>query len=322
MKKGLVFGKFMPLHRGHIALIEFALSRCEQLTVSMTCTPADPIDPERRMEWLQAVFGNIPNVELVAVEDDFSDDSLPLWERTRLWADFIRSRFPDLDGFFCSEEYGEPLAQHLGRPCIWFDRERKQFPVSATQIRNHPFRFWDYIPQTVRPFFVKKVCLYGPESVGKTTLARELAARYDTVFVHEVARDLITTNDFTLKDIERIGYAQAEAVEEAAHRANKILFCDTDAITTELYSQHYLNAVPPVLYELEKRVRYDRYFLLNIDVPWVADGLRDLGHRREELFQRFKTALDERGIDYTLVSGNWEQRRKTVTDAIDRLLAG
>ncbi|MGA0555029.1 AAA family ATPase [Larkinella sp. VNQ87] len=168
---------------------------------------------------------------------------------------------------------------------------------------------------------VKLICLYGPESVGKTTLAEQLAAHYQTVFVHEVARDLITSNDLTLDDYVRIGHAQTRAVLDALPKANQLLICDTDLITTALYSQVYLNDVPPVLAELEKQVPYDLYFLLNIDVPWVADGLRDLGHRREDMYQLFKTALKERGIDYIDVSGTWEQRWDTVTWEIDRLLA-
>ncbi|RRB06505.1 AAA family ATPase [Larkinella rosea] len=321
MKKGLLFGKFMPVHQGHIALIEFAAAQCDHLIVSMNCTPNDPIDPIKRMEWLRALFGHRSNMELVAVLDDFSDDNLPLWEATKRWSDFIKHRFPDIDGFFCSEPYGEPLSQHLGLPCIWFDPERKQVPVSATLIRQHPALYWDFIPAVVKPYFVKKICLYGPESVGKTTLAEQLAQHYKTVFVHEVARDLITSNDLTPDDYIQIGHAQTQAVLKAAASANRLLICDTDLITTELYADHYLNEVPPVLYELEKQVVYDRYFLLNIDVPWVADGLRDLGHRREEMYQRFKTALDQRNIAYIDVSGDWDQRWTTVTGEIDRLLA-
>ena len=151
-------------------------------------------------------------------------------------------------------------------------------------------------------------------------MGRQLAAHYQTDFVHEVARDLITNNDFSLADIERIGHAQTKAVLRATQTANRLLICDTDLITTALYSEFYLNAVPAVLADLEKRVQYDRYFLLNIDVPWVADGLRDLGHRRAEMYNRFRDALDRRGIAWVDVSGNWAQRWATVTAEIDRIL--
>ena len=167
---------------------------------------------------------------------------------------------------------------------------------------------------------IKKVCLYGPESVGKTTTARQLAGIYQTSFVHEVSRDIVSDNEFSLADIEAIGIAQTQAVQEAEQRANKILFCDTDLITTQIYSQYYLHAIPPILFDLEKAIHYDLYFLLDIDVPWIADGLRDLGYKRQEMYEVFKTALDERGIEYIKVSGNWEERLRIIRESVDVLM--
>lgn len=167
---------------------------------------------------------------------------------------------------------------------------------------------------------VKIVCFYGPESTGKSVMASHMAQKYHTEFVPEVAREMIVTNDFTTEDIVRIGNAHYERILEKSRLASKVLFCDTDAITTQLYSQHYLNEVPDILYTLEKQVKYDLYFLFDIDVPWVEDGLRDLGHARQQMFDVFKTALDQRNIHYVLVKGNWEQRERIITEAVDRLL--
>lgn len=165
------------------------------------------------------------------------------------------------------------------------------------------------------------ICLYGPESVGKTTLARQLAIDYNTVFVPEVARDLVTTSAFTLDDIIRIGHAQTAAVRAAEQRANRVLFCDTDVITTQIYSEVYLHQVPLVLYELEQQIHYDAYVLLDIDVPWIADGLRDLGERRGEMMARFRYELDRRGLTYSLVSGSYADRLSTVRHLTNQLLA-
>lgn len=167
---------------------------------------------------------------------------------------------------------------------------------------------------------VKLVCFYGPESTGKSVMAVHMAQKYHTEYVPEVARELIATNDFTTEDIVRTGKAHYERIVEKLRLANKVLFCDTDAITTQLYSQHYLNEVPAILYALEKKVKYDLYFLFDIDVPWIEDGLRDLGHMRQQMFDVFKTALERRNIPYILVTGNWLERERIVTDAVDRLL--
>lgn len=167
---------------------------------------------------------------------------------------------------------------------------------------------------------LKLICFYGPESTGKSALAERMAKKYKTEFVPEVARELITKNDFTAEDIIKIGHAHYHRIEEKLKTANKILFCDTDAITTQIYSQYYLGLVPPVLYELEKKVNYDLYFLFEIDVPWMADGLRDLPHLREEMFFLFKSALEKRNISYTLVRGNWAEREEIVRQAIEKIL--
>lgn len=166
------------------------------------------------------------------------------------------------------------------------------------------------------------ICLYSPESTGKSTLAKRLAEHYQTESVPEVARELITSNDFTLQDIERIAQAYHQRFFEKLELANKILICDTDLITTQIYSQHYLQAVPPIVAELQKEIHYDHYFLLDIDVPWVADGLRDLGNQRQEMFQVFKHELENRNIAYTLISGDYATREKQAKDLIDKILMG
>jgi HTH-type transcriptional regulator, transcriptional repressor of NAD biosynthesis genes len=320
MKRGLVIGKFMPIHRGHIALINFAAAQCDELIVSMSYTIHDPISAELRFLWIKEIFRHLPTIKPHMVKDDFDDESLPLDVRTNVWSDFIERTYPPVEILFSSEEYGEPFAKNLGAEHRSFDPERKNFPVSASRIRNKPFQYWDFIPPVVRPYFVKKICFYGPESTGKSTMAVQMAKQYQTAFVPEVARELITSNDFTVEDIIRIGYAHLQRIEEKSQAANKILFCDTDTITTQIYSCHYLKVVPDVLYVLEKKVQYDVYFLMDIDVPWVADGLRDLGQQREAMMGIFKQELVKRGISYIPVKGTHKQREDIICKEIDRLL--
>ncbi len=169
---------------------------------------------------------------------------------------------------------------------------------------------------------IKKICFYGPESTGKSTMAKHLAELYKTEWVPEVAREFVSTNDFTIDDIIKIGYTQTERIFQKTKTANKILFCDTDLITTQIYSRHYLNVIPPILFELEKQTKFDRYFLFAPDVPWVADGMRDISDRekRKEMFEVFRTELDKRNINYLPVRGAWEEREKLVKNEVDILL--
>jgi HTH-type transcriptional repressor of NAD biosynthesis genes len=320
MNRGLVIGKFMPIHAGHIALIEFAKSQCDELIVSMSYTHKDPIEPQRRFSWIKEIFKNESNIIPEISLDDFDDESLPLEERTKIWADFLKGRFPKIDSIFSSEDYGPILAKHLGAHHYTFDVNREKFPVSATKIRVNPFLFWSFIPEVVRPYFVKIVCFYGPESTGKSTMAKHIAGIYKTEFVPEVAREMISSNEFDVEDIIRIGKAQTQRVKDKLKTANKILLCDTDLITTQIYSRQYLWTVPEILFELEKEIRYDKYFLLDIDVPWIADGLRDLGNQREKMMKVFEDELVKRNIQPIRVKGNWEERAKAIRIEIDKLL--
>lgn len=318
MKRGLVIGKFMPLHTGHIALIHFAASQCDQLIVSMTYKPDDPIPGPLRFEWIKEEFQDQSAIQPVLSPDDFDDESATLEQRIPRWIAFLEKRFSPVDVVFSSEGYGASLAENLGIPHISFDQERKKFPVSSSMIRERPLRYWDFIGASARPYFVKRICFYGPESTGKSTLAKRMAAIYSTEFVPEVSREMITSNDFTLDDIISIGRTQTQRVSEKTKVANKLLFCDTDLITTQIYCRHYLKEVPPILFELEKKITYDRYFLFDTDVPWVADGLRDLGGRRVEMFEIFKNELDKREIPYQLLRGDFSARESRMIQEMNK----
>jgi HTH-type transcriptional regulator, transcriptional repressor of NAD biosynthesis genes len=166
---------------------------------------------------------------------------------------------------------------------------------------------------------IKLICFYGPESTGKSTMAKHFAQLFHTEFVPEVARELITSNNFTVDDIIRIGHAQTERIKEKLKTANQFLFCDTDLITTQIYSKKYLNVIPDTLLEVEKEIHYHLYFLFDIDVPWVADGLRDLTNQREEMLKIFEEELTKRSIQFIRVKGNWKEREKIIRTALDLL---
>lgn len=319
MKRGLVIGKFMPVHTGHIALIKFARRYCDELIVSMTYTPADPIDGQLRFNWVKEIFKDDSNIIPEISLDNFDNEWLPMEERVKIWAGFLKTRFRRVDLVFSSEVYGGLLANELNASHNLFDINRTLIPVSATQIRASPFTYWQYIPKEVRPYYVKKVCFYGAESTGKSSMAKRMAETYQTEFVPEVARELISSNDFTIDDIIRIGQRQTQRVKDKLKTANKILFCDTDLITTQIYSRQYLNTVPEILTKLEKEISYDLYFLFDIDVPWVADGLRDLGNKRETMARIFAEELSIRGIQPIPVNGSWSQREEIVRRAVDRV---
>jgi HTH-type transcriptional regulator, transcriptional repressor of NAD biosynthesis genes len=88
-----------------------------------------------------------------------------------------------------------------------------------------------------------------------------------------------------------------------------------------VYNGHYYGECPAWIAEAARERRPDMYLLLEIDVPWIPDGVRDRETRREELQQLFRDAVARSGSPFVVIEGTWEQRSERARAAIDRLLA-
>ena len=166
-----------------------------------------------------------------------------------------------------------------------------------------------------------RVVFFGPESTGKTTLAKALAAAFQTRWVPEFAREYLeekraqTGEICTSEDIYPIAEGQMRLENEAVQHANTFLFCDTNLLSTEVYAKAYFDGwCDTRLIEANKVNHYDIYFLTDIDVPFEQDLLRDRPHQRQEMLAAFKTALDEYNITYTILQGSHEARILQVMD--------
>lgn len=172
-----------------------------------------------------------------------------------------------------------------------------------------------------------KIVTFGPESTGKTSLAKALAAHYHTDWVPEFARDYLQNKYDNAgeicapSDLLPIAEGQMRDENRLAKEANRVLFCDTNLLETYIYGEaYYENFENPVLKEAVEKSRYDLYFLTAIDVPWEADDLRDKPTEREEMFIRFENALKQRGLPYVLVKGNQQERLQAAVSIVDNLL--
>lgn len=172
-----------------------------------------------------------------------------------------------------------------------------------------------------------KIVLFGPESSGKTTLARQLARYYNSVWVEEYARPYLQNKwnnerkTCEQSDLIPIAIGQMMKENDLVHKANKVLLCDTDLLETMVYSEtYYGEVVDPVLKNAALENTYDIYLLCNIDIPWEADDLRDRPERRIEMFEAFKNALEDYNRPYYLIEGSKKARLSRAIGIIDELL--
>ena len=291
---GLIFGKFLPFHTGHRRLVELALARCERVTVAVFSRDAEPIPGHVRGGWIRS---ECPAAQVVHVVTNYPDP----WdeESWSYWVDICRRCAPGVTHLFTGEDYGDELARRLGAQHVRVDRAASPAPVSGTAVRADPVANWRCVPDAVRPWLARKVAIVGAESTGKTTLARQLAEHFGTVWVPEYGRTYCELKDIdtlTPSDLLAIAHEQAETEDRLATECSGLLICDTDLMVTRAWCAHLCGMVHPGIADVESTRRYDLHLITNSKVAWQNDGtrvcdgedIRDWFHRRyvEELTGR------------------------------------
>ncbi|MDH5508933.1 MAG: AAA family ATPase [Nitrospinota bacterium] len=318
---GMLLGKFLPPHLGHQYLVDFARNYVKELTVMVATIQAEPIPGDLRYRWMREMFPDVNVVHCADENPQFPHEHPDFWD---IWLASIRrfvSSGPDY--VFASEDYGYRLAEVLGARYVPVDHARELAPISGEALRADPMTNWKYIPPCVRPYYALRVCLFGPESAGKSTMAKNLAAHYDTAYVSEYARGMLNlqNDECYPEDIPRIARGQAASEEAMARMANRILFCDTDLITTTIWSEALFDNCPPRIREEAEKRQYDLYLLLDMDTPFVKDPQRYLPHKRKWFHERCLHELESRDRPFVKISGSWDERFEKAIHAVDRLLA-
>ncbi|MGV3585757.1 MAG: AAA family ATPase [Adhaeribacter sp.] len=168
---------------------------------------------------------------------------------------------------------------------------------------------------------ILKVAITGPESTGKSTLATQLAAHYNTIWVPEFARTYIAElpQRYTPQDIENIARGQLTAVQAAVPTANKILFADTDLLVIKIWFTHAFGYCPNwILAALEKQ-DFDLYLLMDVDLPWQADEQREHPHLRQFFYDWYKKELKLYGFPFIQISGSQDERLQNALMHVNQL---
>ena len=324
MIKAFVFGKFMPFHKGHEALIHFALTNCDFLTVLVCCSDKENIPDAVRKNWIEKTFEANRNIEVITFnyrESELPNTSVSSQEVSKVWSGVFKKLFPDYDLVVTSEGYGNYIATFMNIRHIVFDLFRTAFPVSATAVHNDLFAGWKYLPDSVKPYYAVKIVISGTESTGKTVLTERLEKYYKCSSVKEAGRDLIPdSNTFQFDDLLLVASEHTERIDKAVLGESPLIIIDTDIHITKSYSQFTFGKELEIDCRLYNSNRADLYLYLNNDAEFVQDGTRLSEAERNALDLSHRKVLKQHNVNIVEVEGNWEQRFEYAVCQIDRLL--
>lgn len=164
----------------------------------------------------------------------------------------------------------------------------------------------------------RTICLHGPESTGKSTIAPRLAARLGGAVIDEYGRTYAEANgtDFSMADLVAIAKGHDERTRAAIARGVDPVILDTDPLMTAVWADMLFDARDPWFDTW--RATADLYLLFDIDLPWIEDGTRMFGStaQRQRFFDLSRAELDARGVPWSLVSGRGEARFESALSAI------
>ncbi|MBR5487502.1 MAG: AAA family ATPase, partial [Phascolarctobacterium sp.] len=233
----------------------------------------------------------------------------------------------NIDVVFCGNDYGKDSLWNKCYPeseIYYFERSG----ISSTLIRSNPYEYWDFIPNVVRPYYVKKVLIVGGVSTGKSTLAKLLADYFTTNYIEEAGRELSKlsgTHTKMLQDdyIEILLTHKLNEIK-SIQQSNRVLFEDTDALTTLFYMNLLKNAdngKKQLAEAIALNNEFDMVLFLEPDVEFIQDGDRNLTISKERL--KYSEELKEyykRYCNVVSINGNYQERFKKAVEIVSDLI--
>ncbi|WP_166424390.1 ATP-binding protein [Paraglaciecola sp. 20A4] len=172
---------------------------------------------------------------------------------------------------------------------------------------------------------IQKIVFLGAPSTGKSTLSEALAHRLNTLSVAEYGREYWIEHQvdrrLSPEQLLHIAQIQNQWEDEAEQKAQRYLFCDTNAFTTWHFACHYHTTPLPELTKLAHASwqRYDLVVLCDNDIPYDDTWERSGDANRSEFQHFLEQYLVTHGIHFIKVSGTVESRVTEVMRALKYL---
>lgn len=332
---GILFGRYLPPHRGHMFHIAQASTLVNELTVVILEDEARDrsiceqnqipyIDGKKRLRWMSEQLQDINHIKINLVKLLNSADPHKVEAAVK---NQLNEKF---EVMFVKKE--EDLVRYhkifVDSEHIVLPNRNIRFPLISSDILSKPLSHWNYLLGSARPHFVKRILITGTESSGKTTLIKTLGKLYNTSWCEEVGRrypDEYTGGNeevYDTADFSRMAWLHKEKELFTYRTANRVAFVDTDAVVTQYYSELYLNQTNGIIESIIGMNEYDLILLLCPDVKWVADGKRLNSNQelRLKLHAHLKEMYESRGFTVIEIRGTYKERLDRAIELVDDLI--
>ena len=319
MKLGLVIGSFSPLHNGSLTLCKVANAVSEKIIIVVINSSSDQIPIKLRIHWLKQ---ENPHAIVKQLEKNtplsFEDQLIKMLKSS---LNYLGSNELQL---FSSDPSLANLAKRIKIKCTILDPERLGQNIKSADIIADPYMRWFDMPLSVRLSLIRRIVLIGPESVGKSTLAKQLrSSSVKQPFLPEYGRPYETFRkrgpyeDYEFEDIVKIHAAHRKALLPFS---GPIFIEDTDELATAVWVEMLMSKR---LINIEKQIKLPfLYLLMDPSVPFISETIRYFDNeKRLEFFNKIKDKLEYYKASYTIIKGDWATREVESQKIIKRLLA-